>query len=229
MIEHRAAAGPDNTVEMRFTTTADGDFAVQGEPDALARSRGDVHPGRWTWLKQVHGNRVVVVERPGEHAGVEADASATTMPGTVLAVQTADCAPVVLFGDSGQLAVAHAGWRGVVGGVLANAVGELRRLGAHDVGAVVGPCIGAECYEFGPSDLEPIVDRLGPSVVGKTTAGTTALDLRAAVVAELGSHGVAEDQVGFIDRCTSCSAEFYSHRARTQSGRMATVAWLEPS
>ena len=177
----------------------------------------------------MHGSDVVVVTRPGEHAGADADAAVTTVAGCRLAIRTADCAPVVLIGDHG-VGVVHAGWRGVVGGVVEAAVAALRDAGggtADPMRAVIGPCVHAECYEFGAADLALVVDRYGPSVAAHTAAGTPALDVRAAVSAALRESGVAT--VDDVDACTSCDADrYYSHRARAEAARFATIAWLDP-
>ncbi|HKY14173.1 MAG TPA: polyphenol oxidase family protein, partial [Microthrixaceae bacterium] len=112
-------------VRHAFTTAADGDFAIDSDPDGLAERRGAIAAAPWTWLRQVHGAEVVVVGAPGDHAGAEADAAVTGVPGAALAVQTADCAPVLLWGDGPTgpvIGAAHAGWRGLYEGVLENTV-----------------------------------------------------------------------------------------------------------
>jgi YfiH family protein len=169
----------------------------------------------------------VVVTRPGEHAGVTADAAVTGEPGCTLAVRTADCAPVVLLAEGG-VGVVHAGWRGVAEGVVEAAVGALRGVGATGpIRAAIGPCIHTECYEFGAEDLAPLVERYGPAVEGRTAAGRPALDVRAAVTAALRQAGVVE--VRDDAACTACDADrYFSHRARGELGRFATTAWLEP-
>jgi YfiH family protein len=216
------------TAHIRFTGRAEGDLG-RGDaaglevPEAVERRRQAVCGLPWTWLHQVHGARVVRVTEPGEHAGTEADAAVTTEPGVALAVLTADCAPVALAGDR-VLAVVHAGWRGLVEGVLERAVVELRAAGATTIEAALGPCIHAECYEFGGDQLDRVADRLGPGVRSRTTAGAPALDLPAAVRAALDAARVPllED----VDVCTACSADHWSHRARGERERQALVAWL---
>lgn len=182
-------------------------------------------PGPWTWLTQVHGSEVVTVTRPGEHAGARADGAVTAVPGAVLAVHTADCAPVVLLAD-GAVGVAHAGWRGLEAGVVGATARALEALGHPPRRAVVGPCIRPERYAFGEGDLERLVARWGPAVRGRTLDGAPALDLPAAVRAALAEAGV--DDVDEDGTCTAADAErYWSHRARGEAGRMATVAWLE--
>ena len=177
----------------------------------------------WTWLRQVHGDRVVVVTEPGGGAGERADAAVTDRPGCALAVLTADCAPVALVGSGGVVGVAHAGWRGLVGGVLERTVDVMRARGAVDVRAVLGPCIRPECYEFGVEDLARVARRLGDGVRATTTSGAPALDVPAAVRAALSQVGV--DDVHDVGVCTACSQVHFSHRARHELGRQALVVW----
>lgn len=225
--ELRWPLGPAGTAVVRFTDRRDGDLHVDGEPSALAARRQSIVPLPWTWLRQVHGSRVVRVTRPGEGAGEQADAAVTAVSGAALAVQVADCAPVVMVGDGGVVGVAHAGWRGVRDGVLDAAVDEMTRLGASDVRAVVGPCIEPPSYEFGADLLDELAASLGPSVRARTRDGRPALDLTAAVRAGLTAAGVAR-----VDRVGGCTADqpalLYSHRARGETGRQAAVVWLEP-
>lgn len=180
----------------------------------------------WTWLRQVHGPRVVTVDRPGAGAGEEADAAVTATSGAVLAVHTADCGPVALVAEGGAVAVAHAGWRGVAAGVLEDTVAAVRAAAGGPVHAVVGALIGPECYEFGAVDLDEVAGRLGDGVRAVTADGRPALDLPAAVAAALAAAGV--DEVGFVGGCTACSDRHYSHRARAEVGRQALLAWIEP-
>jgi hypothetical protein len=167
-----------------------------------------------------------VVTRPGEHAGVDADAAVTTTPGCVLAVRTADCAPVVLLGPSG-IGVVHAGWRGLMAGVVERTVAAMAALDGRPSVAHLGPCIRVGCYEFDGPELAPLVDRYGAAARGTTTWGTPALDLPAAVTAALRDVGVHE--VHDTSGCTACDRRWYSHRARGETERFATTAWLEQS
>jgi len=194
--------------------------SVRAEVEARRRAVVD-RP--WTWLRQVHGDRVVVVERPGEGAGEVADAAVCATPGCVLAVLTADCAPVMLDSPEGVFAVAHAGWVGLTAGVLERTVEAMRDLGATDVRAVLGPCIRVECYEFGPDDLDRVAARLGDTVRATTSAGAPALDLAAGVRAALGRAGVL--YLDDVDVCTACSPDHFSWRARGEQQRQATVVW----
>jgi polyphenol oxidase len=200
-----------------------GDFADPMSPaSAFAqRSFGDAS---WTWLHQVHGDRVVVVDQPGACVAEEADAAVTTCVGAALMIRTADCAPVGLASPEGAVAAVHAGWRGLMAGVIENAVGVLRSLGATEVTAALGPCIAPHAYRFSAADLDAVAARYGERVVGTDDAGHPALDLPEAVRAALGRAGatlLADAQV-----CTHCSADHWSWRANRDNGRQATVVWV---
>ncbi|KAA0234378.1 MAG: hypothetical protein JJLCMIEE_01812 [Acidimicrobiales bacterium] len=223
----RYPAGAGRTVWVRFGDAADGDLAVTAPADLLAERRAAIHSSRWTWLRQVHGAEVVVVTEPGEGAGAEADAAVTDRPMVPLAVHTADCAPVALWSDEGVIGAIHAGWRGLLVGVVANCCRHMHRLGAGDLFAAVGPCISAARYEFGRDELALLEQRFGPAVVGHTTEGGPALDLRAAVSAALRQQDVSLVEVSPV--CTAESDRHFSHRARRDARRQATVVWLESS
>ena len=204
----------------RWTSRADGDFA---DPTAAPEVAGA--PAAWTWLSQPHGAQVVTVSRPAEHAGAAADAAVTATPGCALVVRTADCAPVVLVAEA-SVGIVHAGWRGLHAGVISAAVEALTAVGGHPERAVLGPCIRPGCYEFGADDLDAVAARFGDSVRATTSWGSAALDLPAAVRAACEEAGVATlvDESG----CTACDRRWFSHRARRERGRCATIAWLEP-
>jgi YfiH family protein len=199
-----------------------GAFVTTVAPDVEARRRAVVDL-EWTWLRQVHGHDVVRVDSPGAGAGTPADAAVATAPGRALAVLAADCAPVALASAEGVVGVAHAGWRGLVVGVLERTVDVMRALGATEVVAALGPCIHAECYEFGPADLDRVAGRLGDGVRTTTASGRPALDLPAGVRAALAGAGVAS--LHDVDVCTACSPDHYSWRARRDTGRQAVVVW----
>ncbi|MGH9213650.1 MAG: polyphenol oxidase family protein [Acidimicrobiales bacterium] len=210
---------------MRFTQASDGDLRVGQPRDQVEATRRRVLDLPWTWLHQVHGDKVVAVGHPGQWAGADADAAVTDQPGAALAIHTADCVPLALVGPDGVVGAVHAGWRGLAAGVVEATVHEMRRLGAGDIHGVVGPCIHAECYEFGPAELAAIADRYGPEVVGRTGGGTPALDMPAAVTAALRQADVADVEV--VPVCTACDRSFFSHRARGDIGRQALLVWTD--
>lgn len=179
----------------------------------------------WSWLRQVHGDAVVVVAAPGDGAGSNGDGLVSSAPGTALAVFTADCAPVALASPEGVIGVAHAGWRGLVAGIVERTADRMRALGAGEITGALGPCIHAECYEFSAADLDQVAGVLGDGVRARTPAGTPALDMQAAVAVVLERAGVTLAHDAAV--CTSCAADdYFSHRARAESQRQATVVWV---
>lgn len=165
----------------------------------------------------------MVVERPGQHAGAPADAAVTAVPGCAIAVRTADCAPIVLLGER-AVGVVHAGWQGLVAGVVERAVRALRTVDDGPLSAHLGPCIRPGCYEFRDPQLRQLVDRFGETVRARTLWGAPALDLPAAVAVAL--HEVGVDDLADAAPCTACDERWFSHRARRDRGRFATVAWI---
>lgn len=212
-----------SSAEVRFTNRTDGDLSVLSAEAGLDERRRAVVDLPWTWLRQVHGPRVVVVDTPGQHVGAEADAAVTACPGAALAVQTADCAPLALLAP-GAVGVVHVGWRGLASGVIDAAVGALRALDDGPITARLGPCIRARCYEFGVADLDEVVAACGEEVRAATAWGTPALDVPAGIAARLAMLDVTDvDDVG---TCTACSPAHWSYRARADQCRQAVVAWL---
>ncbi len=209
--------------EMRAGSRRGGDFADPLAPGTIGAQRL-LADAPWTWLRQVHGNRVVVVEHPGACRAEEADAAVTACTGAALVVRTADCAPVGLASPEGVVAAVHAGWRGLLAGVVEESVTAMRALGATSVTAALGPCIGAHAYRFSKPDLELVAARYGQRVVATDDAGYPALDLAEAVRAALGCAGAG--LAGDALTCTHCSADHWSWRANRDSGRQATVVWV---
>ena len=180
---------------------------------------------RVQWLNQVHGTRVHYAERVG--APVEADAVWTDVPGVAVAMTTADCIPVVVADvASSVVAAIHCGWRGAVGGVIEATLRELP-VDANDLRAWLGPGICGRCYEVGGDVYEMAavwpdgINTFSPTEV----AGKWLFDLPAYVAGRLRAAGVAD-----VCRSNACSFHehrFFSYRRDGETGRMATVAWID--
>lgn len=199
---------------------------------ALSDSIGAVpdDPDSWVWLRQVHGSAIVTAKR-APAAAPEADGAVTDVIGLPLVVMTADCAPIALValdahGTACAIGVVHAGWQGLLAGVVEAGVTALRGLHDGPVRAVLGPCIHAGRYEFGEDSLAPMVERFGPTVASRTDWGTPSLDVPEAVGIALREAGVA-DRVD-VDVCTAGSPEHFSHRRDGVSGRQALVVVRTP-
>ncbi len=163
--------------------------------------------------RQLHG--IDILEAAPGDAGVigEADGLVARRPGSVVAILTADCAPVVLAGSSG-VAVLHAGWRGLVAGVVAAGV---RALG--DVAAAwVGPSIHACCYEVGPEVTDAFRREALP------VAGEGRVDPGRAACVALRRAGVT--RLTMSTECTSCSPGYFSFRRDSVTGRQGAFAAL---
>jgi hypothetical protein len=210
-------------------------MSVGDDPTAVAENRRvlaerlRIPVQGWAWLRQVHGAAVVAGEQVAreEQAGgdaPEADAAVTARPGVPLVVQTADCAPIALATDD-AIAVVHAGWPGLVAGVIPNAVARLRDVGRGEVRAALGPCVHACCYQFGRDDLDRVVGALDESVEARTSAGDLALDIPAAVRVALARAGVVH--LDDVDVCTYTSPDHFSYRRDGRTGRQALLAVLD--
>ena len=199
--------------------------AVRQNRGRLADSIGVEAPDTWWWLRQVHGPATVVAAGPAGGEAPIADAAVTTQPGVPLVVLTADCAPIALATDDAVAAV-HAGWTGLLAGVIAEAVAALRAVGHGDVRAVLGPCIHPAQYEFGRTDLDRLIAAFGPGVESRTADGQPAFDLPAGVRRALDAAGVHDfEDVGI---CTAASRDHFSHRRDGETGRQALVVLRDP-
>ncbi|MDB5356803.1 MAG: hypothetical protein JWN24_3256 [Phycisphaerales bacterium] len=181
-------------------------------------------------MHQVHGATIVRV-RPGEafDNSAKADAILSDDPSRVASVRVADCVPVLIArGDGRIVAAVHAGWRGVVAGIVPKALREIDELaeGSANCIAAIGPCISGDAFEVGPEVLDEFTRVLGAQApFRRRDDGKGFVDLREAVRLQLVAAGVPDERIDTTDRCTYRDAdEFYSHRRdRGVTGRMAAV------
>lgn len=187
-------------------------------------------PSEPVWLRQVHGTGVVrLAPQAGEREEPEADAAVTDVPGLVLAILTADCLPVVLAADDGsEVAAAHAGWRGLAGGVLEATVGAMR-VAPDRLRAWLGPAAGPDDYEIGDEVRDAFVggDAGAAGAFVATRPGHWRVDLFALARRRLVQAGLAPTAIhgGGVSTIADPS-RFFSHRRDQRTGRMATVAWF---
>ena len=180
-------------------------------------------------LAQVHGATVAVLDR-ATTASPTADAAVTRERGTVCAVLTADCMPVVVTDLRGSaVGIAHAGWRGIAGGVLEATVAALMRLGADRARllAWLGPAIGPDAFEVGADVYDAFCadDSGASSHFAAGRPGKWHADLYGLARRRLERAGVASIDGG--GECTyTDTARFFSYRRERDSGRMATAVWL---
>ena len=209
-----------------FSDRSDGNMSSVGgeghERGAVnrARLRDRLGLSRLARGYQVHGTLVQTVlampEREAETGELEdADGQATPLAALGATVLAADCLPVAIVSEK-AVAMVHAGWKGLAGGVLENGVRAVGELGGGEATAVLGPCAGPCCYEVGPE----VHAALGTGLERKAT-----VDLRAAARARLAAAGVTS--VRMLGGCTICDERWFSHRREgAQAGRQVGVAWL---
>ena len=179
------------------------------------------------WLSQQHGTSVLDLDG-AHHASAGADASFTRRPGSVCAILTADCLPVLLASDAGAgVAAAHAGWRGLAAGVIEATVRALA-LPPQSLQAWLGPGIGPAHFEIGPEVREELL-RADPQAEGafvRNAGGRYMTDLTALARRRLERLGIARVFGG--DACTYAAREdYFSYRRDGRTGRQATLIWLE--
>lgn len=179
-------------------------------------------------VKQVHGRTVLRATRPSDGPLGEADAIVCDVPGLPIGVVTADCIPVLIATPSGPVAAAHAGWRGLAAGVLEASVEALARI-APDVdaaAAVIGPHIGARCYEVDAPVVRALTARFGDAVdaaLRATRPGHFEIDLARLAALDLARAGIAPERIAVLeDACTACDPRrFHSYRRDgPSSGRL---------
>ncbi|HEU5176819.1 MAG TPA: peptidoglycan editing factor PgeF [Burkholderiales bacterium] len=212
MIEPDWPAPP--RVRALVTTRDFGDLADEG----VRRKLRGLLPAEPSWLKQVHGKRVIDLDR---HAAGEADASLTRQRGTVAVVKAADCMPVLFTDvDGTSVAAAHAGWRGLAGGVLEETV-QAMGVPPQKIIAWLGPAIGPRVYEVGKEVREAFSGY--PDAFVPVRPGHWLLDLYAVARAKL--KGVKAVSGGGFCTYTD-DKRFFSYRRDKTSARMAALIWL---
>jgi YfiH family protein len=210
-------------------------FSLRDASAAQLAAHLGVGGGGLREAKQVHGAAVVIAGRAPVPEGTEADALVTAEPGVAVAIKVADCVPLVAFADTGAVAAIHAGWRGFVAGVIPGALAELGRVGRSDRveswKVVIGPHIGACCFEVGADVADTIAaasDHRDGIVVPQASGKNPHVDLDLAVRVHLARAGIAAGNVVRLEGCTRCDAErFHSYRrdgANAGRHRIAAVA-----
>lgn len=192
-------------------------FHVGDNPNHVAENRARLCEefGPLAFMTQVHGNRVVVVEDIND-VDPTADALVTGIQGITLAVQVADCIPLLLV-SSQSVAAVHVGRKGLVNGVTLRALEVMRDMGARDIRAVMGPAICGVCYEVS-EEIFMEVTALHPAAAAQSRRGNRALDLPAALVKVLEAQKIA---VELHSECTVETSDLFSYRREGVTGRQA--------
>ena len=200
---------------------------VEDAPLAVAANRQvlvDALGCRPAWLQQVHSSDVVEAD---SRCVPTADASWTATPGTACAVLTADCLPALFCDRAGtRVAAAHAGWRGLAGGVLENTVAALG-IEPAELLVWLGPAIGPQSFEVGAEVREAFVavhTEAQRAFVPSANAGKFMADLYALARIRLAASGVNAVYGGGLD--TFSDPRFFSYRRAARTGRFASLVWI---
>ena len=209
----------DRELNLGFTKEDDLAIVAQNRVHFLEGVGGTPEMG--VTLRQVHGTGVVCVK--GGESGLEGDGLVTDRVGVTLAIQVADCVPVLMADVRRRVVGAfHAGWRGTVGGIAEVGIARMVELGARpeDMVAAIGPSIGPCCYEVG-DEVREAFRRFGEGVFRGRNA-----DLWEANRRQLIGAGLSAERVTVMGECSACAREngrrkYFSHRAECGfTGRM---------
>jgi len=173
-------------------------------------------------LKQIHSGTIIDIDdttAAGE--AVSGDAVVTSLPGVVLAIQTADCVPILISDRDGRVVgAAHAGWRGTASRIAKNTVQRLVQkygVSAQSLFATIGPHIGECCYEVGPEVVDQIAD--AGAIKTRPEWPKPHLDLTVANTRQLLDAGIPESQIETSSLCTKCREDLF-HSFRRDGKRM---------
>jgi len=181
-------------------------------------------PSEPVWLEQVHSS--IVIDAANPESIKQADASYTAEPGIVCAVMTADCLPVLICdADGSSVAAIHAGWRGLLAGIITNTVKILQK---QNLLVWLGPAIGPECFEVGAEVRDAFVNKSATfaNAFKERGDGHWLADIYQLARNELKVLGIDKVYGGHF--CTVTERErFYSYRRDKETGRMATLIWKQ--
>jgi len=201
---------------------------VEDDPAAVAANRAqlvEVLGCQPAWLRQVHG---IVVAEADPAVVIEADGNWTATPGIACTAMTADCLPALFCDRAGtRVAAAHAGWRGLAGGVLEAAVQALS-VAPQDMLVWLGPAIGPAAFEVGAEVREAFVQQhaeAASAFVPSVNAGKFMADIYQLARIRLAAIGVTAVSGGGL--CTYNDPRFYSYRRSARTGRFASLIWLQ--
>ncbi|MGZ3252975.1 MAG: peptidoglycan editing factor PgeF [Burkholderiaceae bacterium] len=205
---------------------------VEDEEHVVQQNRqllNTILPAEPAWLTQVHG--VTVVDAASVTDAPEADASISTTPGVVCTIQTADCLPVLFCDVKGQVVgAAHAGWRGLLHGVLENTVERMHTAGASEIVTWLGPAIGPQCFEVGAEVRHAFIERDKDNLEAfkpvQDHPGKYFADIYQLARLALKKAGASQIYGGGF--CTVTDRKtFYSYRRDKTTGRMASLIWIK--
>ena len=176
------------------------------------------------WLEQTHTNKCVVVEEESERT---VDAAITRKTSLPLVIMTADCLPIVLCNQAGtEIAAIHAGWRGLVNGIVENTLAKMHSA-PETLLAWIGPAICHKCYEIG-NEVKDVYTKKYPFTEATFQYHGSKLHANLPTMAELILKKLSVSAVFQSGACSfEDKDEFYSYRREAQTGRMATLIWIQ--
>ncbi|RRV27266.1 peptidoglycan editing factor PgeF [Pseudomonas sp. o96-267] len=202
---------------------------VEDDPIAVASNRQhlvDMLGCQPAWLRQVHG---ILVAEADPAVVIEADGNWTATPGIACTAMTADCLPALFCDRAGtRVAAAHAGWRGLAGGVLESTV-KVLNVAPQELLVWLGPAIGPSAFEVGAEVREAFVQQhaeAASAFVPSVNAGKFMADIYHLARIRLAAIGVTSVSGGGF--CTYSDPRFYSYRRSARTGRFASLIWLQP-
>jgi YfiH family protein len=204
----------------------DGEASVAENRRRLAVAAG--LPAEPQWLRQVHGTGVADLGAPVPPGLQGRDAAFTRRAGPVCAILTADCIPVLFAStDGGVVGAAHAGWRGLAAGILG---ASLRAMSVEPAAllAWIGPCIGPQHYEVGADVRDAMLAANPAAAVAFHPNARSRFWADLPLIARLQLQNLGISGIFGANECTHADANrYFSHRRDGQTGRQATLIWLE--
>lgn len=199
--------------------------------------------GPWVYCNQVHGSEVLEVRTDssqfaiGKFAEQKADAIISTAPKYRIGVKTADCIPLLMSSQSGNVVAAvHAGWRGFSKGVAANAFRALRKEADsdEDILAVIGPCLCSTHFEVGEDVVSAFTANRSLFVSGQSDLFISKgrghrfyFNLKISMQLHLQNLGFKPQNIDILDICTYCNLQFHSHRRDREERSGSNWSWIE--
>ena len=185
-------------------------------------------PAEPVWLEQVHSNNVICADEVKTGSIPRADASVSRTKGVVCAVMTADCLPVFFCNQAGtEVAVAHAGWRGLHAGILSQTVNTMRA-SAGDIQVYLGAAIGPQSFEVGEEVFHAFVSKNAVNEAAFVAKDKAHYLCDIYQLARIELQSIAVNHISGGDYCTYDEEQrFYSYRRQQKTGRMASLIWLQ--
>ena len=195
-------------------------FHTGDDPKKVERNRQILYDAigiqKAQFADQIHGTLIRYIDHFIAPPGC--DGLITDRAGIPLAVMSADCFAVLLFDQkAGVIAALHAGRSGATQGIVREGIERMRELGARDIEAVIGPGIGACCYEISP--------KMAAKYPSRFIKNGRFLDIKQIIYEDLKEGGV--ESIKDFDICTACDERYYSYRRDGTTGRFASIIWME--